>query len=72
MCNSHASTQILQRCAHRVASATDGRTIRGARDKSINDLTRAGVDPTMATRMTLAAVSVGERIAEVAAAGGAK
>lgn len=68
MCNSHAATtQILSRCALRVASSTDGRTTRGARDKSINDLTRAGVDPTMATCCTLAAVAVGETIGAAAA-----
>ena len=56
----------LSRCGRKVASATDGRTVRGARDESINALVRAGVDPTMATRMTLAMVRVGQRIGDVA------
>lgn len=57
---------ILARCARKTIDATDGRTIRGARDESINALVRAGVDPRVATQITLAMVRVGQRIGEVA------
>ena len=57
---------ILANCCRRVIDATDGRTVRGARDQCINALVRAGCCPTAATRMTLAMIRVGQRVGEVA------
>lgn len=62
----NVTVNLLAICSLRVANATDGRTKRGARDSTMNALVRQGEQPAMALRMTLAAISVGQRIAEVA------
>jgi hypothetical protein len=61
-----AEVSILARCGRSVIDATDGRTVRGARERAINSLLREGVQKDKDTRMTLAMVRVAEHIGAVA------